>query len=120
MTERLPLTMFTDWLASGERGISSEAIVSHLTGQRVGRYRLRDDHPYDVGDLNRCVKLLDQHPVAKLVFPEMASRSSEWAALVEIWDELVALLREELKGCMGRAPRTYVRMREVLDRVRDG
>ena len=30
--EPIPLSHFTEWLASGERGVSSNAIVSRLTG----------------------------------------------------------------------------------------
>lgn len=117
---KLPLTMFTTWLARGERGISSEAIVEQLTGERVGRHFRGSDHPYDPSDLNRCVKLLDQHDLAKLVFPgAMADRSPEWAALDAAWDELTTLLREEQAEKTGRAPRTYARMREVLDGVRN-
>lgn len=112
----LPLSIFTAWLARGERGISSEAIVEQLTGERVGRYRYGGgDHPYDPSDLNRCVKLLDQHDLAKLAFPgTMASRSPEWAALDAAWDELTELLRAEQAEGTGSAPRTYARMNEVL------
>lgn len=44
-TEAIPLERFAAWLASGERGMSSEAIVANLTGARVRRYGNRGDHP---------------------------------------------------------------------------
>lgn len=117
---KLPLSMFTTWLARGERGISSEAIVEQLTGERIGHgYHRGDDHPYDPSDLRRCMLLLDQHDLAKLVFPgAMVSRSRSWAALDAVWDELIELLREEMKREDGKAPKTYARMREVLDEAR--
>ena len=120
MTAKLPLSMFTTWLARGERGISSEAIVEQLTGEKVGSGLHRgDDHPYDPADLRRCMLLLDQHDLAKLVFPgAMVNRSPSWAALDAIWDELVVLLREEMERPDGKAPRTYARMQEVLDAAR--
>lgn len=116
----LPLSLFTAWLARGERGISSEAIVEQLTGEPVGRYRYGGgDHPYDPSDLNRCVKLLDQHDLAKLSFPgAMASRSPEWAALDAAWGELTDLLKTEIADGGVRAPETYARMKEILSGAR--
>src|SRR5690606_32854600 len=95
----LPLTYFTEWLASGERGLSSEAIVERLTGKRVTRYpSLRMGYPHDPSDLRRCMELLDAYPLARLAFPSMAEVSPVWAALVAVWDELEATLREEMAG----------------------
>lgn len=88
----LPLTIFTTWLASGERGMSSEAIVSRLTGARVGRYS-HGDHPWDLGDFRRCEQLLDAVPLARLSFPLMRDVSPQWDALVPVWDEIAALAK---------------------------
>lgn len=88
----LPLTIFTSWLASGERGMSSEAIVSRLTGARVGRYS-NGDHPWDTGDFRRCEQLLEAVPLARVAFPLMADVSPQWAALVPVWDEIAALAK---------------------------
>lgn len=122
MSALLPLTSFTTWLARGERGISSEAIVSHLTGETVGRNYGFSDHPYDAGDFRRCERLLRDHPLARMAFPAMATRSREWATLVEHWDELVALMEEEVPGVFehprGSAPRTSRRMSELFEAVR--
>lgn len=115
---KLPLTMFTEWLATGDRGSSSNAIVSHLTGSEVGRDYGFPDHPYDPGDLNRCVKLIEQYPVIRLTFNYMASRSPEWAALVGAWEELTALLLSEIAQNTGKAPATYARMQEVIKGAR--
>ena len=116
----LKLEHFTHWLASGERGLSSEAIVSHLTGQQVGRRWGGGDHPYDPDDFRRCEMLLRAYPLARLAFPAMTSRSEVWARLVDAWDELVALGEEEVPGIFsgparGRAPRMYARMRQIRE-----
>lgn len=102
----IELSHFTNWLASGERGISSEAIVSQLTGQPVGRRWGGGDHPYDPDDFRRCEMLLRAYPLARLVFPElMRKRSVIWAALVDHWDEIVELMESEAPGVFSRSPR---------------
>ena len=116
----LKLEYFTSWLANGERGISSEAIVSQLTGSQVGRRWAGGDHPYDPDDFQRCERLLRAYPLARLAFPTMKSRSDVWSRLVDAWDELVALGEEEAPGIFdGRrsatAPRMYDRMRELRE-----
>lgn len=120
-TALLDLSHFTSWLASGERGISSEAIVSQLTGSQVGRGWSGDDHPYDPGDFRRCEMLLRAYPLARLVFPAlMPARSRVWARLVEHWEELVELIESESPGAFDRAashgrsaPKAYALMCEL-------
>lgn len=122
MTGPLKIENFVHWLASGERGISSEAIVSHLTGVKVGRYdTLGGDHPYDPDDFRRCERLLRSVPLARLAFPLMKSRSPIWSALVDAWDELVELGESEAPGVFdgrayGSAPKMYARMLELRKR----
>ena len=112
MTAALPLTAFTGWLAMGERGISSEAIVSALTGVPVGRRLAGDDYPHDPSDFRRCEDLLDAVPLARLVFANvMQHRSPEWRALVAEWDGLCELM--EVERPTGSCPRMYARMREL-------
>jgi hypothetical protein len=103
----LPLTIFTSWLASGERGLSSDAIVSRLTGERVGRYS-HGDHPWDLGDFRRCERLLGAVPLARMALPLMADVSPHWAALVEQWDEIAALDKTDPAGA-------YKRIRTALE-----
>lgn len=120
-TPAVGIEYFASWLASGERGISSEAIVSQLTRQQVGSSYRGDDHPYDPSDFRRCELLLRQCPLARLVFPaEMPKRSRPWAALVAVWDELVTLIESEVPDAFssryptGGAPLAYARMKAVL------
>ena len=123
----IPLDSFKTWLGNGERGLSSDAIVIRLTGEKwlAGRYNSGKDHPHDPGDFRRCMKLLSAVPVARAAIGEMRDVSREWAALVQHWDELEALALDEVPDVLGtakanggRAPRLYARMRELLDEAR--
>lgn len=76
------------WLAHGERGQSSDAIFSYLTGvPLVGRL----SPPCDTSDLRRCRRLLQSVPEFAARLGEMRSVSQGWAALVDRWDDLCAL-----------------------------
>ena len=117
MSVNLPIEHFAQWLANGERGLSSEAIVEHLTGVRVGRYGgFGVDHPYDAGDFRRCEMLLRAHPLARLMFVAMRTASPAWARLVDAWDELVALAESEGVSASDRwnAPMTSARVYELI------
>lgn len=97
------------WLAFGERGTSSETIVSYLTGLPVrDRY-----HPIDPADLRRCMLLLDACPSLAARFDEMRNASPEWSRLVDAWPKLTAKLREEMTAG-DRAPETFTLMKAAL------
>ena len=102
------------WIARGERGISSNTIVQHLTGYPANG-RWGGGYPSDPDDLRRCMLLLEQCPELVAPFRErMAYASPVWARLVARWDELIAMLREEMRDYSGRAPCTYKAMREIF------
>lgn len=105
----------TRWLASGHRGISSEAIVSHLTGVPIGGSSGFGTYPYDPSDFNRCHELLTQCPELRLELHRMAELGPVWAALVERWDNLTRLFLAEVAQGTGKAPRTYKVMAELRD-----
>ncbi len=117
----LPLTYFTTWLASGQRGLSSEAIVANLTGQQVGRWPGgKNNYPLDPDDFRRCQLLLRSHPEAAAAFGQMRSVSPEWERLVDAWDEIHATIEAETPDYLdnpGRrsAPLGYALMKRVLD-----
>jgi hypothetical protein len=118
-TATLPIALFTHWLNCGERGISSEAIVSHLTGVPVGHSHWRgDDHPVDPDDFRRCQLLLAAVPLTRLTFGAMRTRSPQWARLVDAWAEIEESAESEvpeyLSGRKGSAPRTYSLMKRVI------
>ena len=79
------------WLASGERGMSSEALFSRLTG--IAMKRPRFDHPWDVYDFGRCVMMLDACPSLAPHVADAADLSRTWAALISEWDGLVSMYR---------------------------
>ena len=106
-----------EWLAKGERGISSEAIFSYMTGINVvGKYGM--GYPYDPSDFRRCHLLLEAVPEFKKRFKEMRLISKEWHTLVDHWDELVELLDIDVPEWRttgkGNAPKTYDRMQELI------
>ncbi|MFC9966302.1 hypothetical protein ACFVH4_18900 [Nocardia ignorata] len=114
---------FNGWLQFGERGLSSEAIVTQLTGVHLsGRPWTGWDHPHDPSDFRRCERLLRQVPQARVHLVAMKA-DPVWARLVDAWDELVALAEEEVPGCFdgpprgGAAPRLYARMRELREAI---
>lgn len=115
-----------DWWMGDETGISSRAMARHLAPLAGIKFRMPDDrpggfgcHPHDPADLLRCVKLLKAVPELVPFVPRMAEVNKYWAGLIAIWDELVALLDSEMASKAGqktsRAPKTYARMRAVLD-----
>lgn len=102
-----------NWLKNGERGISSEAIVSHLTGINIVKRLGSTDYPKDPADLNRCVKLLEAAPEIRKEMHLMREVCDVWAKLVDSWDYLESLLKEEIAQNDGRCPKTYRAMREL-------
>lgn len=119
------LELLREWVAFGERGASSAAIVQWLTGWPVCIGGCEAAYPVDPDDLVRCLMLLEHVPALRREFPRMAELSAEWAALVERWDHLAAILESEVPRWRERprgatAPGTYAVMRAILDSVRDG
>lgn len=115
-----------DWLAHGERGLSSEAIFEHMTGLPISApcWRGWVHTPSDGDDFKRCEKLLRHVPEFRTRLREMADVSPYWAALVERWDEIVALLESEIpgvyEGATGSAPETYRLMKDIEAGSRNG
>lgn len=106
------------WLASGERGISSNTIFTRLTGvDALGDWC--QSYPSDAWDLRRCRLLLEQCPELAAKFPEMAKASKKWAALVRDWDMICKTMDEELPDWRtppksSTAPRTYKLIKNSL------
>lgn len=99
------------WLASGERGVSSNTMFTVLTGVDALGY-WHKDVPSDPADMRRCLLLLDQCPEMKPELHRMAKVSKAWAGLVQYWDQITVTMLEEWgdirspkKGAS--APRTY-------------
>jgi hypothetical protein len=101
------------WLQYGNRGISSETIVTHLTGVHIVNNYFGLEHPHDPSDLNRCVELMKTAPEIKEEFYRMKEVSNIWSVLVDHWDELVLLMEKEKEQNNGRCTKTYQRMKEL-------
>jgi hypothetical protein len=73
--------------------------------------------PSDPDDFQRCERLLRRVPEFRERLNEMREASPIWAALVDHWDEIAALVEEEIPGvytgARGSAPRTYALMKVV-------
>lgn len=108
------------WLREGEKGVSSKAIFSRLTGLELDTWPVAHCHPSDPADLRRCVLLLESVPVFAARFKEMQSVSPIWAKLVEEWPALIKMFDEEAPGWRHPnrfwvAPKTYAAMRAIIE-----
>lgn len=105
------------WLATGERGLSSETLFTFLTGvDAEGDHG--HNHPWDVADLCRCRLLLDQCPELVSCLPRVAAAGQEWSALVARWDELCAVMDDEnpdWRRSWRATPKTYALMKEIIN-----
>lgn len=111
----------TQWLASGQRGISSNTIFTFLTGINA-LDNSRHSHPHDPDDLKRCRLLLEQCPQLKNIFDDMKKVSKEWGFLVSDWDELCKTMDEEApdwRNGKGSAPKTYGMMKDLLRKAQE-
>lgn len=113
----------TNWLATGERGMSSEAMFFHLTGIKCvrdsGARESRTAHPYDPADLRRCRLLLEQVPELQILLPKMASLSKPWARLIRDWDVICSTMDAESPNWrtpnIGEpAPKTYALIKAAI------
>lgn len=104
------------WLATGERGTSSETIFTVLTGLQL----LDDDemsHPLDGCDFRRCCLLFDSCPELAARFDNMRPVAPEWNALVSAWYSIFAVMNSENPHWRDRAgllARTDQRIAAVL------
>lgn len=107
-----------NWLASGERGISSDTLFSTLTGVDAMN-GFAPCHPWDPADYRRCALLLDQCPELRSKLDLMRAVSPTWNALVDRWDEIFALMAEETKNWRSpppnaKSPKTYTLMQSII------
>lgn len=91
----------TRWLLTGERGMSSEAMVRHLTDVEF-RSNSRNDYPHDLDDFRRCEVALREIDGLRELLPAMAQVSVPWRSLVEHWDEIVRLAEDVRPGYFRR------------------
>lgn len=97
------------WLRTGERGASSHTLCQYIFDIPLNA---GVNYPRDPSDLRRCMLFLDATDAHGKI-GLMAGVSKEWAALVAVWDALIASLRAEMKEG-GTATRTYSMMEKAL------
>lgn len=99
------------WLATGERGMSSETMAFTALGQKCEVH-----HPLDPADLNRCIKLVRSCPSVKERFNDIACLNAEWNTIINHWDELEKMFIDEVGYDWSKsdsAPNTCRRMKEL-------
>lgn len=101
------------WLKEGDRGTSSLSILQRLTGINFVDNVFGMNHPYDPADLYRCVKLIETAPELREHLHKMKDVTKTWELLVDEWDELVTLMKKEIKQNGGKCPKTFDRMQEL-------
>ena len=112
------------WLAAGERGMSSEALFTRLSGVNCTSDAsdgvARVDHPYDPADFRRCRLMLEACPELEARLNDAAGMSKEWAALIQAWGTLCDTLDAECPGWRnpyaGSAPKTYSLIKRAIGR----
>ena len=102
-----------NWLRHGDRGISSDTIFEVLQNYELGVCRWDYETPQDPSDFNRCVKLLDAIPEWRAFLPLVSETHQHWKPIIDHWDELEALLKEEKSRPDGMAPKLYKRLSEL-------
>jgi len=105
------------WLVRGERGLSSDAIFSHLTDTPVSKPHEASAYPRDPDDLRRCRLLLEAVPSLQGQMSRMAALSPIWARLVDQWDALCAQMDAESpdwREGRGASPQTYDQMQALI------
>lgn len=108
------------WLASGQRGNSSETMFTHLTGVNANTSTPLS-HPYDPADVRRCWLLLEDVPELKASFARMAEVSPQWAALVKDWNLIITVMTDELGDIRNpksgaRAPQAFNLIKNAIGR----
>jgi len=110
-------TEILQWLATGETGISSEAIAFQMAG--IENRRKWHTHPIDPSDFKRCLKLINRIPEIRSRLDEMHPLSIEWNALVENWKEVEDCFMEEaaewltVEDSQKRANKTFDLMNKI-------
>jgi hypothetical protein len=107
------------WIVGDDTGASSKTVWAVMMGQQTDRWK---SYPSDGGDLGRCLRLLALVPEWKTRMGELAAISPYWAALVEHWPRLEAVMIEETGPDFNRhkvSPRTYDLMKKILSPIEE-
>ena len=108
-----------EWLATGDTGISSKAIVYAAKGLDIDTFW--NWGPLDPDDLRRCMVVMRDYPCTKRGLTKLAATKQDWAALAAKWEVLKESLISEIGDldCRNRrAPKTYAMMREIRESLK--
>jgi len=102
-----------NWFAQGEIGVSSKTMACTVIGMTLDdTWSAYENHPSDPDDFRRCLLFLEAVPEARSHFNKISKLSPVWERLVDSWDVLESLLKEEMsKG--NKAPKTYEMMKNL-------
>ena len=105
------------WLLNANTGLSSKCLMATMlnNGPIEGEGWGTTFHPADPSDFNRCVQLLNAVPEFRKRLGQMKAVSKYWKVLVDHWDQIEALLNEEIKQFS--APKTYDLMKKLFKSV---
>lgn len=100
------------WLAGCDTGNSSRSLAFEYLGKEYHW----PNAPYDPADLGRCLRLIEIAPGVRSAIDSLAQSHDRWSKAALVWDEMAALMEEEVgihweKG--DRAPRTYKFMKDA-------
>ncbi|SDY99321.1 hypothetical protein SAMN04488069_12916 [Hymenobacter psychrophilus] len=77
---------YVDWITGSDTGTSSITIILALNGRPAPRYGF--DIPYDMGDLGRCIRMLEKFPELEARLPELPAILPMWTPYVDCWRDL--------------------------------
>lgn len=112
------------WMAVGERGASSEALFTWLSGVNITRGSMdgvaHTDHPRDPADFRRCRLMLEACPELAAQLNEAAGMSLEWSVLIQLWGTICDTMDAEApdwrEATSQPAPNTYQLIKMAIGR----
>lgn len=99
------------WFVNGHVGVSSRAIASAACGIAYREGKRWGSTPADPSDFKRCLDLIEAVPALRSHLDKVAKTEPAWARIVEKWDELERIYREEQPS--GKAPRTWALLKAL-------
>ncbi len=105
------------WYASGDMGVSSEALACTLMGWDAPVSVAYG--PADLGDFGRCVRLIRAVPEARGMVDVLARTQDEWARVAPHWDAITdagnAYGAFEVRSTFGVGGPAATLLREALE-----
>lgn len=101
----LEMASVFSWLATGDRGLSSESMCLHLFPESRSYFDeepSRLAHPLDYADFARCAGFLEAVPTATRRLVELRAIGPNWENLISAWGDLTKMYdRRDSAGVTG-------------------